>query len=322
MERLKQLLRSQFRMASAQWEKEEQCSWQTLECRIASAAMGLLGALRQTSPCFLVRATVVSLAAAEVTDALLQGAVGILGILAGEEQGGRRSALQGEEGEEGQVAGVREKRGRARGQVTAEANVLECAIFAIVWRCETSLCENRSALGTGVRFGDTCAQRVSFIPPSRAPRILLCTHGLARGRECARPLASFAHSVAYSAALIKSQIWCAEATSKKQPAAHFGAMRVPVKTLGTRGRLDFQAVAKQYKFERQSRSADSLRAATMISAAQGALAFGVTRVGFFGATSRAVRKGQLKHLQRSLWLRVRGSVAESRLVSIGEFAAQ
>ena len=56
--------------------------------------------------------------------------------------------------------------------------------------------------------------------------------------------------------------------------------------------------------------------------AQGAVAFGVTRVGIFGATSRSVRKSQLKHMQRSLWLRVRGSDAESRMVSIGEFAAQ
>ena len=49
----------------------------------------------------------------------------------------------------------------------------------------------------------------------------------------------------------------------------------------------------------------------MTSAAQGALAFGVTRAGIFGATSRSVRKSQLKHMQRSLWLRVRGSGAES-----------
>ena len=83
---------------------------------------------------------------------------------------------------------------------------------------------------------------------------------------------------------------CAEARSKK-PAAHLGAMRafVRVKTLGTRGRPDLQAVAKQYKLERQSRSADYLPAVTMTSAAQGALAFGVTRVSIFGATSRSVR---------------------------------
>ena len=89
-----------------------------------------------------------------------------------------------------------------------------------------------------------------------------------------------------------------------------------MKTLGTRGRLDFQVVAKQ------SRSADVLRAVAMTSAAQGVLAFGATRVGIFGAASRSVRKSQLKHMQRSLWLRVRGSDAESRMVSIGEFAAQ
>ena len=97
---------------------------------------------------------------------------------------------------------------------------------------------------------------------------------------------------------------------------------VRVKTLGTRGRLDFRAVAKQHKHERQSRSADYLRAVTVTPAAQGALAFGVTRVGIFGVTSRSVRRGQLKQMQRSLWLRVRGSDAESRVVSIGEFAAQ
>ena len=108
---------------------------------------------------------------------------------------------------------------------------------------------------------------------------------------------------------------CAEARSNKQPAAHLGAMRafVRVKTPGTRGRPDFQAV---------SRSADYLRAVAMTSAAQGALAFGVTRIGIFGATSRFVCKSQLKHMQRSLRLCVRGSDAESRVVSIGEFEAQ
>ena len=92
---------------------------------------------------------------------------------------------------------------------------------------------------------------------SRAPRILLCTHGLARGTECARLIASLAHSVAYSAVKLKPQMLCAEARSNKQPAAHLAAMRafVRVKTLGTRGRPDFQAVAKQYNLERQSRSA-------------------------------------------------------------------
>ena len=50
-----------------------------------------------------------------------------------------------------------------------------------------------------------------------------------------------------------------------------------MKTLGTRGRPDFQVVAKQYKVERQSRSADVLRAVAMTSAAQGVLAIGATR---------------------------------------------
>ena len=87
---------------------------------------------------------------------------------------------------------------------------------------------------------------------------------------------------------------------------------VRVRTLGTRCRPDF----------RQSRSADHLRAFAMTSAAQGALAFGVTRVGIFGASSRSVHKTQLKHVQRSLWLRVRGSDSASRMVSIGEFEAR
>ena len=54
----------------------------------------------------------------------------------------------------------------------------------------------------------------------------------------------------------------------------------------------------------------------MTSAAQGALAFGVTRVGIFGAASWSVRKSQLKHARC-----VRGSDAESRMLSVGEFAA-
>ena len=49
------------------------------------------------------------------------------------------------------------------------------------------------------------------------------------------PSQALAHCVAFSAALIKSQMLCAEARSKKQPAAHLCAMRasVRVKTLGT-----------------------------------------------------------------------------------------
>ena len=97
-------------------------------------------------------------------------------------------------------------------------------------------------------------------------------------------LASLAHSVACSALLIKSQKLCAEArSSQRRPF-------VRVKTLGTRGRPDFQVVAKQYKLERQSRNADFLRAVAVTSAAQGAFAFGVTRVGIFDAASRSVRK--------------------------------
>ena len=117
-------------------------------------------------------------------------------------------------------AAVKEK--RARAQAKAKATVLECATFAIVWRCEAS--------GVALR------------KPKRT------WFGCALWR----------YMCAARAALIISQMLRAEARSKKQPAAHYGAMRafVRVKTLGTRGRLDFQAVAKQYKLERQSRSAD------------------------------------------------------------------
>ena len=182
-------------------------------------------------------------------------------------------------------AAVKEKHAGARSQAKAKATAPGCATFAIVWRCETSgvglrlHCENRRALGLGVRSGDTCARRVSFMPRSRAPRILLCTRGLVRGRECPLPLASLARSVAYSEALIKSQMLCAEARSKKQPVAHLGAMQafVRVKTLGTRGKQRHH-----------------LRAVAMTSAAQGA--FSVTRVGILGATSRSVRKSQLEHI--------------------------
>ena len=248
-----------------------------------------------------------------------------MGVLVGEEQGGRRSALEGEEGEEGQVAGCGQGEARqARAQATAKATVLGCATFAIVWRCETFGVALRKPKRTWygcALWRYMCAARFVRATVACAAHSAL---RVACGRKCAPPLASFAQSVAYSAALIKSQMLCAEARSKKQPAAHLGATRafVRVKTLGTRGRPDFQAVAKQHKLERQSSSADYLRAVTMTSAAQGTLAFGVTRVGIFGAASRSVRKDQLKHMQRSLWLRVRGSDAESRMVSIGEFAAQ
>ena len=162
-------------------------------------------------------------------------------------------------------AAVKEKRARARDTAKAKATMLECATFAtcfaktkthMVWVC---------ALAIHVRGAySAVAWRVAKNGPSPPP--LPC-----KPRTQCNVLGSDDKlaNVAWPRREARSSWWHALAPRARSCA----------KTHGTRGRPDFQAGTKQYRLERQSRSADCLRAVAMISAAQGAWAFGVTRVG-------------------------------------------